>query len=123
MKRALLPLSLVAAVTIVGGLALTCGVKGTKSPSYDVTINFTTEVTQADIDTTNAVLKSYDASLSYLLQEGFPPTGHATLHTSVIGFCPAVERQLKAVHGVASATCRPSTTVATGSTGAPVHSP
>jgi hypothetical protein len=123
MKRALLPLSLVAAVTIVGGLALTCGVKGSKPPSYDVTVNFTTEVMQEDIDATNAALKSYDASLSNLLQESFPPTGHATLHSGVTGFCAAVEQQLKAVHGVAGVTCRPSTTPVTGMPNAPAHSP
>ena len=123
MKRSLLPLSLVAAVTIVGGLALTCGVKGSKPPSYDITVSFTTEVTQADIDATNAVLKSYDAKVSYVLQESFPPTGRATLHTSVAGFCPAVEQQLKAVHGVGAVTCQPSTTPVTASPSAPVHLP
>ena len=122
MKRALLPLLLVAAVTIAGGIALTCGIEGSKPPGYDITVSFNTGVTQPDIDETQAILRSYDSSVSFLLQESFPPTGRAALRTKVAGFCATVVRQLEAVHGVGKATCQPARTPEPGTPDTPVSS-
>jgi hypothetical protein len=103
-----------------GVLALSGG--GDGETAYEVNVQFTTAATQGDIDATDAILRAYDRNLSYLLQETFPPTGRATLHTGVAGFCDTVRAKLEASHGVGGATCRFATTPALGSPDAPVSS-
>lgn len=122
-KRAILPLSLVAAVIIVLGLALTYGIRDTTSPLYDVTVQFGAEATQTDIDATTSILRSYDSSVSYALQGSFPPTGRARLHSRIASICTDLRQKLEAVHGVMSASCRSASTPVSGTSGAPVHSP
>ena len=85
MRQAALALALLAA------LAAACGDGAT---TYDVTVQFNTSVTQADLDETAALLRRYDRDLDFLIQESFPPTGRARLETDVRNFCPTVEGQL-----------------------------
>ncbi len=122
-KRAILPLSLVAAVIVVLGLALTYGIRDTTSPLYDVTVQFDTEATQTDIDATTSILRSYDSSVSYVLQESFPPTGHARLRSRIASFCTDLRRKMEAVHGVGGATCQLATPPVPSTPDTPVHSP
>jgi hypothetical protein len=113
--------SLVVLVAVAAAaLALTGG--GEDGPSYEVTVQFTTDATQSDIDATDGILRAYDRNLSYLLQETFPPTGRASLRSNVSAFCDTVRRKLEALAGVGSATCRLATTPVLGSPDAPVSS-
>lgn len=121
LKRALLPLLLVAAVIVVIGAALTCRVGRLKPPGYDVTVSFTPDATQQDIDSTAAILRSFDAKASYLLQETLPPTGRATLHTDAS--CATVEQQLETVQGVRDASCGIARTPVSGPSETPAPSP
>ena len=62
---------------------------------YEVTVRFNTSVTQDDLDEVDAILKSYDEDLEYLIQESFPPTGRAFLASDAPDFCPTVESELE----------------------------
>jgi hypothetical protein len=121
--KPLLPLlgSLVVLVAVAAGALVLTGA-GEDGPSYEVSVLFTTDATQSDIDATDGVLRAYDRNLSYLLQETFPPTGRATLRSNVSAFCDMVVRQIERVPGVGSATCGLATTPVPGSPDVPVSS-
>lgn len=72
---------------------------------YEVTVQFNDSVTQDGLNEVDAILRSYDEGLSFLIQESFPPTGRALLTTAAPDFCPKIEGQLEAKPYVADVVC------------------
>jgi hypothetical protein len=86
--RALLLLSTLA----LGALAFACSDEGDASdaPEYRVTVRFNETVSQADQDEANEILVAYDEGVDFLIQESFPPTGVATLHSTDADVCSKI---------------------------------
>lgn len=93
----------VLAALLFGAGAISCGGGAT---GYEVVVPFNTSATQDDIDEVEALLRSYDDDLEFLIQESFPPTGRAFLETDAADFCPTVEAELEAKTYVQDVTCK-----------------
>jgi hypothetical protein len=74
---------------------------------YEVTVQFNTTVTQADLDEAGALLRTFDDDLDFLIMEIFPPIGRAVLATDAPDLCQTVEAKLEAKSYVNSVSCRP----------------
>jgi hypothetical protein len=74
---------------------------------YRVTVQFNTSVTQHDYDEVEALLRTYDENLEFLVMEIFPPIGSALLTLEAPDECSTIEAQLKAKSYVADASCEP----------------
>ena len=97
--------ALVGALLVVG-LTSGCGSEaGDAVVRYEVTVRFNTSVTQGDLDEVDAILRSYDEDLEFLIQESFPPTGRAFLATDAPDFCPTIEADLEAKAYVEDVLC------------------
>ncbi|MEX2158576.1 MAG: hypothetical protein WEB04_04160 [Dehalococcoidia bacterium] len=75
---------------------------------YDVGADFTADYTQADMDRVEEIILAADPSADVLVLERFPPAAAAHIHNKTEGFCDDIIARLEAVHGVAGATCIPS---------------
>ena len=96
------------AVTALAVLAACgSGSSGSEPPTYQVTVGFTEEVTQEDMDSVADFLRGYDEDLDFLIQEIFPPIGSARVATDVEGFCDTVVADLEARSYVRDAGCEP----------------
>lgn len=110
MKKLLMPLAALALA-----LATTaCGDgDGTPEPSpaagdqYEVTVRFNTSATQDNITEVEALLRTYDADLQFVIMESFPPIGRALLATDEPNFCESVEAELEAKSYVDDVSCQP----------------
>lgn len=81
---------------------------GAQPGVYDVGADFTADYTQADMERVQEIILSGDPSADVLVLERFPPAAGAHVHNKSEGFCEDIIAQLEAVHGVAGATCIPS---------------
>jgi hypothetical protein len=80
---------------------------GGATARYEVTVQFSSSVTQDDIGEVGALLRSFDEDVEFLVMEIFPPIGRAILATDVPDFCRTVQAELEAESYVDSASCRP----------------
>ena len=120
-------------VTLVGltlALAMTAGVvfamtgDGTPTPQpdpqgpvdepsdeggdqYEVTVRFNTSITQDGISEVDALLRTFDDDLQFLVMESFPPIGRAVLGTDAPSFCESVGAELEAKSYVDGVSCQP----------------
>lgn len=74
---------------------------------YEVTVRFNTSTTQDNITEVEALLRTYDADLQFVLMESFPPIGRALLATDTPAFCPTAEAELEAKSYVDGVSCQP----------------
>lgn len=88
-------------------LVAACDSSGSETPEYRVTVNFTEEVTQQDMDAVGDYLRGFDPDLDFLILEIFPPIGSATVATDADGFCETVVPELESRGYVSSASCEP----------------
>ncbi|MGB2694692.1 MAG: hypothetical protein WBD55_05825 [Dehalococcoidia bacterium] len=91
------------AVTCTLFILAACG--GGGGTKYDVGVTFNTSVQQADLDSTNAYLRTFDKNLDFLIQESFPPVGRGVVKTDVTDFCATITSALEAKPYVASVSC------------------
>ncbi len=96
----------VAVLGVVAGVSSGCGAGG-DAPQFEVSVQFTTEVTQDDMDEAGAFLRTFDDDLEYLILEIFPPIGRAVVTTEAAGFCRTVETELGAKSYVDEVSCGP----------------
>ncbi len=96
----------VAVLGVVAGVSSGCGAGG-GAPQFEVSVQFTTEATQDDLDEAGAFLRTFDDELEFLILEIFPPIGRAVVTTEAAGFCQTVEAELGAKSYVSSVSCRP----------------
>lgn len=78
-------------------------------PINQVGVDFTADVTQADMDAVSEIIRSYDTDADVLILERFPPAASALVNHDSPDFCEQMVAQLEAVHAVASASCAPYT--------------
>ncbi len=96
----------VAVLGIVAGVSSGCGAGG-DAPQFEVSVQFTTEATQDDMDEAGAFLRTFDDDLEYLILEIFPPIGRAVVTTEAAGFCQTVEAELRVKSYVDEVSCGP----------------
>jgi len=80
---------------------------GDGGDQYEVTVRFNSSVTQDDIEEADALLRTYDDDLEFVIMEIFPPIGRAVLATDAPDFCQTVEAKLQAKSYVNSVSCQP----------------
>lgn len=87
-----------AKAAVVGAVALSIALAacGGGATGYEVVVGFNTSVQQDDLDEADALLRTYDEDLDFLIQESFPPVGRATLETDETDFCATIEPELEA---------------------------
>jgi hypothetical protein len=110
MKKLLMTL----AALLVALATTACG-DGARTPEpspaardqYEVTVRFNTSTTQDNITEVEALLRTYDADLQFVLMESFPPIGRAVLATDEPNFCESVEAELEATSYVDDVSCQP----------------
>ena len=98
-----------AAIAVLGtmlGLTLSQA-SGDGPPQYEVTVRFSTSLTQGDIEEVGALLGSHDDDLNLAIMESFPPIGRALLESDETAFCPTVEAELTAKSYIDSVSCGP----------------
>lgn len=90
--------------------------------NYEVTVNFNTTVAQEDLEEAEALLRTYDSDVEFLIMESFPPIGYALLE-SESDPCPAITAQLESETYVDSVACGPAlpNDIADGGPDAPVQ--
>jgi hypothetical protein len=76
---------------------------------FNLTIDFSESVTQADMAVAQEELASFDPDVQLLVLESFPPMGRATVRTAEPDFCDEVQAMLSDLAGVRSVTCEPTT--------------
>lgn len=91
-------------VLLFAAVLSACGGNGSTT-RYEVTVNFNTSVTQADLEEAADILRAYDEDVDFLIMESFPPVGRATLETDAPDFCPTVEGELEAKTYVREVSC------------------
>ncbi len=96
----------VAVLGVVASVSSGCGAGGS-APQFEVSVQFTTEVTQDDLDEAGAFLRTFDDDLEYLILEIFPPIGRAGVTTEAADFCQTVETELGAKSYVDEVSCGP----------------
>ncbi len=96
----------VAVLGIVAGVSSGCGAGG-GAPQFEVSVQFTTEATQDDLDEVGAFLRTFDDELEFLILEIFPPIGRAVVTTEAADFCQTVEAELGAKSYVGEVSCGP----------------
>ena len=74
-------------------------------PVNQIGVDFTADVTQADMDAVSAIIRQFDPDADVLILERFPPAASADIHHDSPGFCDLIEDQIQRVHGVASVSC------------------
>lgn len=74
---------------------------------YEVTVRFNTSITQDGISEVEALLRTFDPDLQFVIMEIFPPIGRAVLATDEPNFCESVEAELEAKSYVDDASCQP----------------
>ena len=103
----------------------------TLGPVYDIGVDFTADVTQADMDAVSEIIRSYDPGADVLILERFPPAASARVQYKEPDFCSAdfcdefcraIVAQLEAANGVASVTCAPYTSAGPDDPDKPVSS-
>lgn len=95
------------AVLVLLALAVvTMACNGGGATEYELTVGFNTSVTQDDINEVEAILRTYDDDLEFLIQESFPPTARAFLKTDAADFCPTVEAEVEAKSYVEDVLCQ-----------------
>jgi hypothetical protein len=104
--RAVLLIMTVAIVGVVAGLSSGCG-SGDDAPRFDVSVQFTTEATQDDIDEVGDFLRTFDDDLEYLILEVSPPIGQAVVTTEAADFCQTVGTELGGKSYVDDVSCGP----------------
>jgi hypothetical protein len=87
--------------------ACSSGSSGSEATEYQVTVNFTEEVTQDDMDSVGDFLRGFDPDVDFLIQEIFPPIGSARVSTDEEGFCQTVKTDLGARSYVSDVRCEP----------------
>ena len=83
---------------VIAVIVAACGGGGDSadpSPQQEVTINFTTDATENDIDVVRDVLRTHGDLLEYLVMESFPVVGRAFLRSNSIEFCREVVTALE----------------------------
>lgn len=65
------------------------------APSYDVTVAFNDRYTEAALQETDAILRSYDDHIDVLVQESFPPVARTVIRSSSEDFCEDLRSQLE----------------------------
>lgn len=76
-----------------------------KTNVYDVSVGFSEDATQADMDSVGDFLRGFDPDVDFLIQEIFPPIGVAEVTTDDTGFCDALESELDGKGYVREVTC------------------
>ena len=76
-------------------------------PINQISVDFTADVTQADMDAVSEIIRSYDGGADVLILERFPPAASALVHHDSPNFCEEIVAQLEAANSVASASCAP----------------
>jgi len=80
---------------------------GAGTGAYDVSVDFTQAVTQAEIDNVTAIIQSVDPDAEVLVLERFPPAASATVNTDDAEACAILEEQLLNAASVAKVSCGP----------------
>ncbi len=115
MKTWLIPLTIVA-LMIAGATAGAFASGGGDGDSaaekagaahYEVLVRFNTSVEQGDIDATSDLLRAYDPSLDFMIQESWPPTGVAYLQTDTLNFCDTITNELSSPSYIEDISCGP----------------
>jgi hypothetical protein len=75
------------------------------SSAYMVSVDFTADVQQADMDLVNELIHSFDANADVIVEERFPPSASAVVQSGTEGFCASVVAKLESIHAVGNATC------------------
>ncbi len=96
----------VAVLGVVAGVSSGCGAGG-DAPQFEVSVQFTTEATQGDLDEAGAFLRTFDDDLEFIILEIFPPIGRAVVTTEAADFCQTVETELGAKSYVDEVSCGP----------------
>ncbi len=89
------------------GISLTGTSGGSGAAQYAVTVQFDGSVTQDDIDEADALLRTFDDDLDFLIMEIYPPVGRAVMTAEAADFCKAVETELEGKGYVDDVSCRP----------------
>ena len=92
------------AAILFAAVLAACG-GGDSATRYEVTVNFDTSVTQADLEEAGDILRAYDEDVDFVIRELFPPIGRATLETDASDFCAAIEGELEAKPYVREVSC------------------
>ncbi len=79
---------------------------GEGGAQYEVTVKFSAAVTQDDIEEADALLRTFDDDLEFLLMENFPPIGSAVVATEGSDFCQTVETDLAGRSYVLDVSCQ-----------------
>lgn len=80
---------------------------GDAADQYEVTVRFNTSVTQGDIEETEALLRTFDDDLEFVVMEIFPPIGSAVMTADASDFCETMVADLEAKSYIDSASCGP----------------
>ncbi len=96
----------VAVLGVVAGVSSGCGASG-DARQFEVSVQFTTEATQDDMEEAGAFLRTFDDDLEFLILEIFPPIGRAVVTTEAADFCQTVETELGAKSYVDEVSCGP----------------
>jgi hypothetical protein len=72
---------------------------------FDIAVSFTTEYTQADLDSVADYLRSFDPEGEFLVQESFPPTLRGLVTVQAVDFCDTVVGELSRRPCVSGVTC------------------
>jgi len=91
------------AVLLFAAVLSACG--GGSATRYEVTVNFDTSVTQADLEEAGDILRAYDEDVDFVIMESFPPIGRAVLETDAPDFCATIEGELEAKTYVREVSC------------------
>ncbi|HXF51592.1 MAG TPA: hypothetical protein VNM43_07920 [Dehalococcoidia bacterium] len=83
----------VAVLGALGALAVAGCREGV--PSYDVTVAFNDRYTEAALQETDAILRSYDDDIDVLVQESFPPVARTVIQSSMENLCEDLRSQLE----------------------------
>lgn len=82
-------------LAVSGLLAALLAGCGEKALAYDVVVAFNEQYTDASLQETDAILRSYDPGIDVLLQESFPPVARTVIHSSIEGFCDDLRSKLE----------------------------
>ncbi len=82
-------------VTVFGLMAALTVACGENAPAYDVVVAFNDQYSDASLQETDAILRSYDADIDVLLQESFPPVARTVIRSSLEGFCDDLRSKLE----------------------------
>lgn len=92
---------------VVLGVVLASSACGSDGGQLEVSVQFTTDATQDEMEEVGAFLRAFDEDLEFVILEVFPPIGRAGVTTDDPDFCEMVATELVAESYVDGVSCGP----------------